>query len=357
MQNHLEEKVYEAHEEVHGDEIFERASILKENYTLNSNSNDHRLVYGIGAGWMGGFGEGESKIRNLKKVLSSFGNSILISSWETSRPLAKMLWETVGTERLYIDSGGFTLWKKQVKMSMDGIDALELPEFRKECEKAKRKFLNVLSVCRPRQVFELDNEYFRHDEDLMSDKNYLRKEVFDILGFYPTPVFKIHQGFEYWKRLVDSDRYEMLAIGGLANLRAWHTKIEELKTLVTYARQHGKKVHLLGCQNVEAFKEIQPDTVDYSIFQFAININRAKKEHPHLTEYKDLKRHMSLYALAAANARSFMYDCYSIEDSEYPDNPDELENSEPGNSNDSDESRTLGNSQTSRAQEPQETLN
>lgn len=320
MQNHLEEKVYAADEEVHGDEIFERASVLKENYTLNTNSHKHKLVYGIGTGWLGGI-TGNNKEANMRKVLNSFGNAILFSSIEMSRPMAKLIWDIVGTDRLLVDSGGFTLWKKQVKMSMDGVDALQLPAFHKECEAAKRKFLNVLSVCKPRQVFELDNEYFRHDEDLMSDKNYLRKEVYDILGFYPTPVFKIHQGFEYWKRLVESDRYETLAIGGLANIRAWHTKIAELKTLVAYAREHGKKVHLLGCQNIEAFKEIQPDSVDYSIFQFAININRAKKEHPHLTEYKDLKRHMSLYALAAANARSFMYDCYNIESE---DNTDDL---------------------------------
>lgn len=322
MQNHLEEKVYAADEEVHGDEIFERASVLKENYTLNTNSHKHKLVYGIGTGWLGGI-TGNNKEANMRKVLNSFGNAILFSSIEMSRPMAKLIWDIVGTDRLLVDSGGFTLWKKQVKMSMDGVDALQLPEFHKECEAAKRKFLNVLSVCKPRQVFELDNEYFRHDEDLMSDKNYLRKEVYDILGFYPTPVFKIHQGFEYWKRLVESDRYETLAIGGLANIRAWHTKIEELKTLVAYARQHGKQVHLLGCQNIEAFKEIQPDSVDYSIFQFAININRAKKEHPHLTEYKDLKRHMSLYALAAANARSFMYDCYSIESEDNTDDHDD----------------------------------
>lgn len=322
MQNHLEEKVYTADEEVHGDEILDKAAILKDNYTLNTNSHKHKLVYGLGSGWLYGI-TGNNKEANIRKVLSSFGNSVLISTIDIPLSMAKLIWEIVGTDRLLLDSGGFTLWKKQEKMSTAGIDALQLPEFHKECEKIKGKFLKVLSVCKPRQVFELDNEYFRQDEDLMSDKNYLRKEVYDILGFYPTPVFKLHQGFEYWKQLVESDRYETLAIGGLANIRAWHTKIAELKTLVAYARQHGKQVHLLGCQNIEAFKEIQPDSVDYSIFQFAININRAKKEHPHLTEYKDLKRHMSLYALAAANARSFMYDCYSIENEDNGDDEHE----------------------------------
>lgn len=172
----------------------------------------------------------------------------------------------------------------------------------------RRKFLALLQVVRPCEMFELDNEYFRKDEDLLSPKNYLRDEIKEITGRYPTPVFKMHQGFEYWKRLCESDLYDKLAIGGLAMTRDWHLYRDEFRKMMNYARQCGKKVHLLGCQNVETFKQVKPDTVDYSIFQYAINLEHAKKEHPELKTYEELKIHAVLYAFSRAKSRSFLYD-------------------------------------------------
>lgn len=311
--DHSVSKVYAEHEELHDDAILDNSSILETPDDVGSDGvSEHRLVFGIDGVWCWGFGDFPERIDRLRKVFASFNNAILISSFNASRPFAKMLYELLGTERLYIDSGGFSLWKKQVKLMDKGLDPYADASFVKECETAKRKFLNVLSVCKPKQVFELDNEYFRKDEDLMSPKNYLRQEVYDILGHYPTPVFKMNQGFEYWKRLCESEHYQTLAIGGFAIKREWHTRIDEVKKLVAYARSCGKKVHLLGCQNIEAFKEIQPDTVDYNICQYQINQNRVVAEHPHLKRPKDRRLHMSLYALAAAKARSFMYDCYNV---------------------------------------------
>jgi hypothetical protein len=63
-----------------------------------------------------------------------------------------------------------------------------------------------------------------------------------------------------------------------------------------------------GCQNVDTFKTVKPDTIDYSIFQYAINLAHAKKEHPELETYEDLKIHAVLYAFARAKSRSFLYD-------------------------------------------------
>lgn len=311
--DHNTHKVYAEHEELHDDAILDNSSVLD---TPDDGVSEHRLVFGIDGVWCWGFGDMPERIERLKKVFASFNNAILISTFNGSKPFAKMLYDLLGTERLYVDSGGFSLWKKQVKLMDKGLDPYADPAFVKECERAKRKFLAALTVCKPKQVFELDNEYFRHDEDLMSTKNYLRQEVYDILGYYPTPVFKMHQGFEYWKRLCESDKYHTLSIGGFAIKREWHTRIEEVKKLVAYARSCGKKVHLLGCQNIEAFKEIQPDTVDYSIPQYQINANRVTKEHPHLKRPKDRRLHMSLYALAAAKSRSFMYDCYNVANEE-----------------------------------------
>jgi hypothetical protein len=182
------------------------------------------------------------------------------------------------------------------------------PEFHKECERMKNKFLNLLKSTKCCECFELDNEYFRHDEDLMSPKNYCREEVKAITGFYPTPVFKMHQGFEYWKRLCESDMYDKLAIGGLAMTKDWGKYSDEFRKMMNYARDCGKKVHLLGCQNVDTFKTVKPDTIDYSIFQYAINLAHAKKEHPELETYEDLKIHAVLYAFARAKSRSFLYD-------------------------------------------------
>lgn len=124
-------------------------------------------------------------------------------------------------------------------------------------------------------------------------------------------------------KLCEDPRYPRLSIGGLAQTREWHKNTELLKTMMDYARAHNKKVHLLGCQNVQAFKEIQPDTVDYSIYQFAISVENAKEElcearEIPVTERKGYKvalseiyEHTVLYALARAKARSFLYDAFA----------------------------------------------
>ena len=274
---------------------------------LPHQESPHRLVFGLGSGFVYACG-GEGKWKEvLPKVLSSFDNDLLISTVDIPKVAASLIYESVGSERLYLDSGGFTLYKHQMKLGEDN------PEFYALCEKMKRKFLSLLEVVKPKEVFELDNEYFRHDDDLLSPRNYCREEVKEILGFYPTPVFKMHQGFEYWKRLCDSEEYQTLAIGGLAQTRAWNTRTEEIRKMMDYARICGKKVHLLGCQNVEAFKEIQPDTVDYSIFQYAINLQLAKQDLPELSEYKDLKQRTMICAVSRAKQRSFLYDSYKRE--------------------------------------------
>lgn len=273
----------------------------------------NRLVFGLGAGFCYSCApEGCFYQEYLPKVLSNIENhDILISTVDMPVKMAELIYKEIGTDRLYLDSGGFTLYKDEVKLGSEN------PEFHKKCEKMAKKFLGLLKIIKPKQVFELDNEYFRKSEDLLSTENYLRQEVYDILGFYPTPVFKMHQGFEYWKRLCECDLYPTLSIGGLAQTKSWNTKTEEIKTMVDYARECGKKVHLLGCQNVEAFKTVQPDTVDYSIFQLGINLPKAKNENPKWNglkeEYTKLRHHIVLWALAGAMVRSFLYNSYRKE--------------------------------------------
>lgn len=264
----------------------------------------HKLVYGLGGGLVYSCGAKGKWRTVLPKLLATIENSVLISTVDMPRNAAKVIYDCVGGDRLYLDSGGFTLYKQQTKLGADN------PEFHRKCEAMRKKFLNLLQVVKPTEVFELDNEYFRKDEDMLSPKNYCRQDVYDILGRYPTPVFKMHQGFEYWKRLCESELYDKLAIGGLAMTRDWDKHRDEFRKMMNYARQCGKKVHLLGCQNVETFKTVKPDTVDYSIFQYAINLAHAKKEHPELTTYEDLKIHAVLYAFARAKSRSFLYDTY-----------------------------------------------
>ena len=262
----------------------------------------HKLVYGLGGGLVYSCGSKGRWKQVLPTLLKTFDNSVLISTVDMPKNAAKVIYETVGQDRLYLDSGGFTLYKLQKKYGPDS------ERFHQECEKMRRKFLALLQVVRPCEMFELDNEYFRKDEDLLSPKNYLRDEIKEITGRYPTPVFKMHQGFEYWKLLCESDLYDKLAIGGLAMTRDWHLYRDEFRKMMNYARQCGKKVHLLGCQNVETFKQVKPDTVDYSIFQYAINLEHAKKEHPELKTYEELKIHAVLYAFSRAKSRSFLYD-------------------------------------------------
>lgn len=279
------------------------------------NNEKHRLVFGLGGGFV-------YSLRNWKedlpKLVTAFDNDILISTVDFPFTVAKVLHECVGKERLYLDSGGFTLFKDQMKLGADN------PEFHNKCEKMKTKFLKMLGTIGVKECFELDNDYFLKDpENLLSPENFLRKEVKEITGFLPTPVFKMHQGFEYWKQLCESKDYPRLAIGGLAQTRSWNTRTDEIKAMMDYARECGKKVHLLGCQNVQAFKEIQPSTVDYSIFQMAINLEAAKIERlgtkdkkilkESVIEYRDISPHITLWAVARAMARSFLYDSYRKE--------------------------------------------
>lgn len=268
------------------------------------NNNGHKLVFGLGGGLVYSCGSKGKWKTILPKLLNSFDNDVLISTVDMSHVATKVIYDTVGQDRLYLDSGGFTLYKSQVKYGPDS------DQFHNECERMHRKFIGMLKVAKYKEIFELDNEYFRKDDDMLSPQNYCREEVKNIVGFYPTPVFKMHQGFEYWKRLCESNLYPKLAIGGLAQTREWNTHRDELRKMMNYARNCGKKVHLLGCQNVETFKTVQPDTVDYSIFQYAINLAHAKNEHPELTTYEDLKIHAVLYAFSRAKSRSFLYDNY-----------------------------------------------
>ena len=256
---------------------------------------NNKLVYGLGGGLVYSLG-----IPNLLKILTTFDNKVLVSTVDTPYHITEKIYNVVGDGRMMLDSGGFTLYKQQTKLPKE--------EFEKKAIRMKNKFLKMLTKAKYTHIFELDNEYFRHDEDLLSPKNYCRQDVYDITGQWPVPVFKMHQGYEYWKRLCECDLYPQLAIGGFAATRDWHTHIDEVKIMMDYARACGKTVHLLGCQNVEAFKAVKPDSVDYSIFQYAINLAHAKKEYPNLTEYADLKVHAALYAFARAKSRSFLYD-------------------------------------------------
>ncbi len=266
----------------------------------------NKLVYGLGGGLVYSCGGKGKWKKTLPKILKSFDNAVLISTVDMPYGAAKIIYDTVGKDRLFLDSGGYTLYKKQQKLPQIA--------FEKECDKMKKKFLNMLKIAEYTQVFELDNDYFKHNDDLLSTENFCRQEVKDITGEYPTPVFKMFQGFEYWKSLCDSDIYKTLAIGGLAKgmdpTGSWALYKDEIRKMMNYARQKGKKVHLLGGQNVETFNLIKPDTIDYSIFQYAINLKHARDEHPELDTYEELKVHAALYAFSRAKARSFLYDTF-----------------------------------------------
>lgn len=261
----------------------------------------------------------------LKKMLLLQDNDYLISTLDMTAGCVKYFLDVVGGDRLWFDSGGFTLFKKEKKLGADN------PVFHKECEVMKRKFLRFLKMGNFKMCFELDNEYFRKDEDLLSPKNYLREEIKEITGYYPAPVFKLHQGFQYWKDLCDSDLYPVLSIGGLAQGRQWHLYRVELDKMMKYARDRGKYVHLLGCSNVETTRFVMPDSVDYSIYRFAINIGRARENYvkkvaagevtptPEVYEsagsdlsgripLKYLGQDMIVFGFADARARTFLYE-------------------------------------------------
>ena len=280
-----------------------------------------RLVMGLGSGLVSGC----RSDKVLEKLLLAHDNDYLISTVDMTTGYIKFIQSVVSGDRLWLDSGGFTLFKKQKKLGVDN------PLFAAECEKMKKKFMRFLKLGHFKMCFELDNEYFREDEDLLSPKNYLREEIKEITGYYPAPVFKMHQGFQYWKDLCDSPLYPVLSIGGLAQGRQWHVYRPELDKMMKYARDCGKYVHLLGCSNVETTRFIMPDSVDFSIFRYAINIEKARnnfmkkinegeiipgedvyesagKDLSGRIPYKYLGRDIVLYAFADARAKEFLYE-------------------------------------------------
>lgn len=195
-----------------------------------------RLVMGLGSGLV-------SSCRSdkvLEKLLLAHENDYLISTVDMTTGYIRFIQSVVGGDRLWLDSGGFTLFKKQKKLGEDN------PLFWAECEKMKKKFFRFLGLGNFKMCFELDNEYFRKDPDLLSPKNYLRDEIKELTGYYPAVVFKMHQGFQYWKDLCDSPLYPILSIGGLAQGRQWHVYRDEIGKMMKYARDKGKYVHLLG---------------------------------------------------------------------------------------------------------------
>lgn len=280
-----------------------------------------RLVMGLGGGLV-------SSCRSdkvLEKLLLAHDNDYLISTVDMTTGYIKFIQSVVSGDRLWLDSGGFTLFKKQKKLGVDN------PLFAAECEKMKKKFMRFLKLGHFKMCFELDNEYFREDEDLLSPKNYLREEIKEITGYYPAPVFKMHQGFQYWKDLCDSPLYPVLSIGGLAQGRQWHVYRPELDKMMKYARDCGKYVHLLGCSNVETTRFIMPDSVDFSIFRYAINMEKSRnnfmkkinegeiipgedvyesagKDLSGRIPYKYLGQDMVIFAFADARARQFLYE-------------------------------------------------
>lgn len=209
----------------------------------------------------------------FRKLLLAQDNDYLVSAMDVTVENVAWLRDAVGADRLWLDSGGFTLYRKEEKMGKDN------PHFKRACEATRKKFLRLLSLGPFKMCFELDNEYFRRDPDLLSPKNYLREEVKELVGYYPVPVFKMHQGFQYWKDLCDSDLYPILSIGGLAQARKWHVYQEELGKMMNYARDKGKYVHFLGCSNVNTTRWAMPDSVDYQIYRFAVNIIRANENY------------------------------------------------------------------------------
>lgn len=277
----------------------------------------HRLVIGTNNGWTSALAGNSHDPDNYvpdvwEKLLPYVGHDMLVSAYYGDKQLIKAMkkyWPP--EEHLYVDSGGYTIYRKELKLGSGH------PEIKRMCEYAKKRLLNFLKETKPKEVFELDNEYFRVDEDLLSPKNYLREEIKELTGKYPIPVFKMHQGFSYWKALCDSDMYPKLAIGGFAMTKEWHTRINEVRIMVAYARTKGKWIHLLGCANVAAFRLVQPDSVDYSAYQLGINVNQGRMEHPEWPRDKpwgEMKQTFALYGMASALCRSHYYDGFAQTD-------------------------------------------
>lgn len=274
---------------------------------MQNKVQNKRLVFGLGDSMFFNL-EGkacplERRQELMGRAFKTFDNDFLICAQNFTFKRAKLLANLNIGDRCYIDSGGFVLYKWESELGKDS------PEFKRICETVKRRFLTMLSIMPCKEYFELDNEYFRADEDLMSPKNYLREDAKAITGFYPTPVFKMFQGFDYWKRLCESEMFPKLSIGGLAQTRNWKSCPDKLRLMVAYARACGKKVHFLGCQNAAVARFCQPDTVDYNIVQFSMNSNQAKMYNPGISKEETLKQY-PFYAIAAAKIRSFLYDCF-----------------------------------------------
>lgn len=255
-------------------------------------------VFGIGGGLMysGGFPKDTTALR---KILDYLEGPILLSPAGVSNYAVEFAYDAVGEDRLYFDSGAFTLMKRESK---------DTPEqFVARARSLKRSYLNKLKLAKFRCVFEMDNDLFKVDDDLLSPRNFLREEAAEILGYYPTPVFKLHQGLDYWKALCMSPHYPTLAIGGLAPTRSWGEHRDVLIPMVAYARSCGKKIHTLGCANVDIIRHVKPDSTDFNIFVFGKAIDAIRKVYPTEPLDTNLKLELAKWCVADAKAREFLY--------------------------------------------------
>lgn len=111
---------------------------------------ENRLVFGLGDALMYSL---RSEDR-LRKMFECFTNDFLVSTTDLTFKRAEFIRGLNIQDRTYLDSGGFTLFKEQFKYGEDS----EI--FVKRCEKFKKKFLKLCEILKPKECFELDNDYF-----------------------------------------------------------------------------------------------------------------------------------------------------------------------------------------------------
>lgn len=150
--------------------------------------------------------------------------------------------EVIGKDRIYIDSGGVTLFKNEVKMGKDS------PEFHKKCERMRTKFLELLKAVPCKEAFELDNEYFRRILIYCLPGIIAAKKSRRSPGFIRPPFSKYIRDLNIgrpYASLICIPNSPLVASPKQNHGINTTMKLKVMKDLV---RARGKKVHLLGCQ-------------------------------------------------------------------------------------------------------------
>lgn len=153
-------------------------------------------------------------------------NSYILTSFYycTDKSIQYVL-NTVGNNRILLDSGGYTFRKY-------GIEGEDIEHF-------TNRYIDFINKYDIKYFFEMDVDETLEDLPYIKE---LRNRIETKTGKKCIPVWHLTRGIEEWYKMCDE--YEYIAIGDVGRLKKYAP--QALKKMLRYSNSHGVKVHGLG---------------------------------------------------------------------------------------------------------------